>query len=386
MQIVMAQDNQNTIDYLYDAAGTMLQKIISSDRATGLTTDYSGPFVYEDSKLAFIQTSEGRIVPDHDSYAYEYFLKDHLGNTRVVFNEQGEELQDNSYYPFGGIMEGLNYTAGLVPENKYLYNGKEFQDDFGLDWYDYGARMYDAQLGRWHVVDNKAEKYSSYTPYAYAINNPIIFLDPDGNDIVIYYKESGQDKSYRFNGATTKATPNNKFVSQVIKAWNYNVGNGGGAPSFEAATNSDITINVVESKTFSISSEGNVFWNPNAGSKSNNGIVRSPASVLDHELDHMVDFSENPIKHRERSMQKNDQYGTAEEERVIKGSEQETAKANDEIKDGQVTRTNHAGHAVFTDGVTSNKVNNKATFDFYKSISKETSYDVDKFIKMYENK
>ncbi len=85
-------------------------------------------------------------------------------------------------------------------------------------------------------------------------------------------------------------------------------------------------------------------------------------------------------------MQKNDQYGTNEEERVITGSEQKTAKANGEISEGQVTRTNHGGHAVVTDGVTSNKVNNKATSDFYKNISKETPYDVDKFIKMYENK
>ncbi len=174
---LLAQDNQNTIDYLYDATGTKLRKVTSSDRATGLTTDYSGPFVYEDSKLAFIQTSEGRIVPDHDAYAYEYFLKDHLGNTRVVFNEQGEVLQGNSYYPFGGIMEGLNYTAGLAPENKHLYNGKEFQDDFGLDWYDYGARFYDAQLGRFHTLDPLNEKYYFQSSFAYGANNPIRFID-----------------------------------------------------------------------------------------------------------------------------------------------------------------------------------------------------------------
>ncbi len=187
----MAQDNQNTIDYLYDAAGTKLRKVTSSDRAAGLTTDYSGPFVYEDSKPAFIRTSEGRIVPDHDTYAYEYFLRveakrksrnlgNHLGNTRAVFNEQGEVLQDNSYYPFGGIMEGLNYTAGLDPENKYLYNGKEYQDDFGLDWFDYGARFYDASLARFHTLDPKSEDYYFQTPYAYAALDPIKYIDYNG--------------------------------------------------------------------------------------------------------------------------------------------------------------------------------------------------------------
>jgi RHS repeat-associated protein len=384
--IEISMNGLNHINYLYDAAGTKLVKQTMEDGVPQHTTDYIGSFVYEDGQLQYILTEEGRIVffPD-GSHEYQYFLKDHLGNTRVTFNSGGI-IQEDSYYPFGLTMAGLSHQTGEDLPNKYLYNGKELQDDFGLEWYDYGARFYDAQIGRWHVVDNKAEKYSSLTPYAYAINNPIIFLDPDGNDILIYYKENGKNKAYRFNGTTTKATPDNRFVCQVIKAWNYNVGNGGGSPSFEAATNSDITINVVESNIFSQSSEGNVFWNPNIGSNFENGIVVSPASVLDHELDHMVDFSKNPIENRDRASQENDQYGTNEEERVITGSEQETAKANGEIRDGQITRINHGGHAVVTDGVTSNKINNKATSDFYKHVSKETPYDVDKFIKMYENK
>jgi len=316
---------------------------------------------------------------------YQYFIKDHLGNTRIMFDEGGVK-QSINYYPFGMRTAEINQSIFDNNNTKYLYNGKELQDEFDLDWYDYGARYYDAQIGRWHVIDNKAEKYSSFTSYAYAINNPILFLDPDGNDIVIYYKEKGQDKSYRFNGTTSKNTPNSKFVSQVIKAWNYNVSNGGGSPSFEAATNSEILINIVESNMFSNSSEGSVFWNPNNGSKSENGIVRSPASVLDHELDHQVDFSNYPVENRERAMQKNDQYGTNEEERVITGSEQETAKANGEIKNGQTTRTNHGGHAVATNDVTSNKINKQATYDFYKIVSKETPYDVDKFLKTYEKK
>ena len=141
-------------------------------------TDYCGNIIYENGNVSRILTEEGYITFSGTTPVYHYYLKDHQGNNRVVINQSGTVEQVNHYYPFGGLM-GESTAGGVQP---YKYNGKELDRMHGLDLFDYGARHYDAAIGRWHSVDPLAEKYYSISPYAYVANNPIRFIDPDGRD------------------------------------------------------------------------------------------------------------------------------------------------------------------------------------------------------------
>jgi RHS repeat-associated protein len=182
-QIEVTNSSLNEINYLYAADGTKLKKQTKTDHAVGTTMDYVGNVVYEDGQISYILTSEGRLLPDSDStFGYQYFLKDHLGNNRVLFDQSGTVLQENAFYPFGMEMEGLAYSSGTTLGNKYLYNGKELQSDFGLGWYDFHARFYDPAIVRTPTQDPHAENYYSWSPYSMFGNNPMVNIDPTGMD------------------------------------------------------------------------------------------------------------------------------------------------------------------------------------------------------------
>lgn len=179
------QKGTDYLDYVYSATGEKLAK-----KKNGTVVNYyQGSYIYKgDKTLDYILTDEGVVKyspSPSNAYTYEYYLKDHLGNTRVMFKKGDtgtapQVLQKSDYFAFGSLFTSVTLDNG----NNYLYNGKELQDDelngTTLDWYDYGARMYDPSIGRWLVSDLLAEVEHSWTPYRYCFNNPIMFNDPSG--------------------------------------------------------------------------------------------------------------------------------------------------------------------------------------------------------------
>lgn len=167
------------IVYLYNATGQKVQKVVNATSLPVMMTDYLGGYQYDNASLKFFPTTEGYVEPSSGSYKYVYQYKDHLGNIRLSYDNALTIKEENNYYPFGLKQDGYNNIKNGV-ENKYKYNGKELQDELGLGVYDYGARFYDPALGRWVNIDPKAEEMRRHSPYNYAFDNPVYFVDPDG--------------------------------------------------------------------------------------------------------------------------------------------------------------------------------------------------------------
>ncbi|NUY82762.1 RHS repeat-associated core domain-containing protein, partial [Flavobacterium sp. MAH-1] len=198
------------ITYQYNASGTKVRKLVSKQVGSNqeqTTTVYQQGFQYENNTLQFIAHPEGYIkatkVGNAYQFNYVYQYKDHLGNIRMNYaldpsDNEVKILNEDHYYPFG--LKHTNYnsdvknfqedpgfsTLRIIQVSsegntyRYKYNGKEWQDELGLNFYDYGARNYDPAIGRWMNIDPLAETSRRWSPYDYAYNNPIVFVDPDG--------------------------------------------------------------------------------------------------------------------------------------------------------------------------------------------------------------
>ncbi len=226
---------RGTISYFYDATGRKVRKVVQNDVLSQNTvTDYANGFQYENNIIQFFPTAEGyasrlttkfdllgRLVKipieelPEDQFTYVYNYTDHLGNIRLSYardpdTQQLKIVEQNHYYPFG--LRHTNYSGGKMqvvkeqelkrmaptPEEllsyKYKYNGKEWQDELGLNMYDYGARNYDAAIGRWMNVDPLAERRDNWSIFSYCLNNPILRFDYKGCTDFTFNKKTGEVK------------------------------------------------------------------------------------------------------------------------------------------------------------------------------------------------
>ena len=228
--ITKSGDQGGTIDYVYDATGVKVSKIVTDASSNVATTYYAGNFMYTSTgggakELQFFNHPEGYVQPvagkeesvkgydkekneeTNSAYAYVFQYKDHLGNVRLSYsdsdldgsiNPSTEIIEESNYYPFGLKQRGYNNVINGT-SHPWDYQGKENQEELGLNWHDFHARNYDAALGRWMNVDPLAENSRRWTPYNFAYNNPIYFVDPDGMQATDWYQNSGGDYVYDSN-------------------------------------------------------------------------------------------------------------------------------------------------------------------------------------------
>ncbi len=207
--------NRHVMDYVYNADGELQQMSARAlhqlPRPQLDTKYYAGNVIFTGRFLSMLLTDEGYVTfASNGTPTYHYYLKDHLGNVRVVFKQTGVVEQRNDYYPSGALM--ATSTGGSVQPYKYNFsiergtrklacssereknrqkvNGKELERIAGLDHYDYGARWMDPKIcARFTTIDPMCEKYYHISPYAYCAGDPINKIDPDGKDD--YYTIAG---------------------------------------------------------------------------------------------------------------------------------------------------------------------------------------------------
>ncbi|WP_411898425.1 RHS repeat-associated core domain-containing protein, partial [Elizabethkingia occulta] len=292
-------------DYVYRADGSKVKKVFG-----GKTTDYLDGFQYENGVLQFVPTAEGYYDLTKNKYIYNY--TDHLGNIRLSYTKGAsggaEIIEENNYYPFGLKHQGYNSNSLANNAYQYKYNGKELQE---TGMYDYGARMYMPELGRWGVVDPLAEKYPHISPYNYVTNNPIKYIDPtgmwidikDGNNTYRY----NNGKLYTQNAETKKwdvetSVKNDSYAGQILSALTSITGgdeNSFGSQYLNLFANDDINTTIKDSSLNGSNAGKNgatldgsiVFtsFNQDVTLDTTSGSKKSPFHVtLFHELGHSL--------------------------------------------------------------------------------------------------
>jgi len=261
--------NSEKVNYTYRADGTKLKKvriINQGGRTATETTDYIDGFQYQafssytenrGSKLMFFPTAEGYYSTDIENnlfnpqYGYVYNYTDHLGNVRLSYYKNPstgsvDVLEENNYYSFGLKHEGYNSSSAGNQSYQYKYNGKELQE---TGMYDYGARFYMPDIGRWGVVDPLSEQMRRWSPYTYAFDNPIYFMEIDGRRPIPLFAKF-KNWTWRIDSWFGPRNARITGASKYHKGLDFNY-KGGGATDFGSSilTTHDGTVTVADNNT-----------------------------------------------------------------------------------------------------------------------------------------
>ncbi|MCK9450615.1 MAG: RHS repeat-associated core domain-containing protein [Bacteroidales bacterium] len=235
VQTLLQNNNEETLWFtgnVYNFEGMVLQtnKELLDTKGNSLV-GYSFKYDYnhdwrltKTSQPSRISHADGYVSLDENGEAtFYYYLTDHLGNVRSVITPDADGKprveQANDYFPFGMSFESRLplLTKSGSGNNNFKYNGKEEQEMPGK-WLDYGARFYDAQLGRWHTLDPLADKYVDWSPYNYVGSNPIKRIDPDGMDWDIVIDHDQQSITVQANFITFSG--NDNTIQGSADTWN----------------------------------------------------------------------------------------------------------------------------------------------------------------------
>ena len=323
----------NSQDTYYTVSGWIyVENVANNDAQIWLSTRKSGETGYPSGNYSSKTTQRSR---------WEYLSKTVLVpadvrelNIRIDNNKKGKVwfddvkivkgnasqtviVKESNYYPFGGLHKGYNNVVsanGNAVAQKFGYNGKEYQEDLGYNMHDFDMRHYDPWTARWVTVDPKAEEMRRHSPYNYAFNNPLRFIDPDGmkpEDIIIRgtaaFKTKALSNLQSLTNDKLSLDSNGKVVITSTGTENTGKTLTAGTKLVSNLVNSSKTVSVVETSggnktafdgtkakvksdgTANIGSDARVKFNPDSttGGVNENGNRTRPSEIgLGHELGH----------------------------------------------------------------------------------------------------
>lgn len=208
------------LKHTYDGSGAL----IKTEYSNGEYWEFVNKFVYKNGELYQMSIPDGRAIYQGGNWILEFDYKDHLGNTRVSFSADGDRLVKTAitdFDPWGVELHGIGMES--TPENLFKFQGKEKIKELG--WYNFGARMYNPEIGRFISVDGLASDMPAWSPYNAFLNNPLRYIDPDGNaplDVIILFNKSNgrlsvMDKDHYQKGLPTRVVSANEYVHGGIR-------------------------------------------------------------------------------------------------------------------------------------------------------------------------